>query len=162
MATFSTEHHQALTAADRPQDKTAALRRAAPKAGVTSGKSKRSKNARAPKKVPPPAAAGNRKAKPIAIRDGPQAAPPLNQPKQPNRAAHIIPSPARQPHRVPMPYQAQSPLSASFVLSVLLGNVALQADTVISHEGKQVWLKDAFTSQGKRIGVTAVASSLAL
>jgi hypothetical protein len=54
-----------------------------------------------------------------------------------------------------MPSQAQSRLSAGFVLSVLLGNVALQADTVISHEGKQVWLKNAFTSQGKRIGVSA-------
>ena len=154
MTTFSTEHHQALTAADRPQDKLAALRTAAQRAGVTSGKSKTSKNARAAKKVPPPAAAGKREGKPIAIRDGHKTAPPLNRPKQPNRATHITPTPARQPHRVPMPCQTQSRLSAGFVLSVLLGNVALRADTVISHEGKQIWLKDSFTSEGKRIGVS--------
>ena len=40
------------------------------------------------------------------------------------------------------------------VIRVLLG-IDCQADTVISHNGARVWLKDAFSKNGRRIGVAA-------
>src|SRR3954469_23341080 len=103
MTTFPTKHQQTLTAADPPQDKPATLRTSPQKAGLTSGKSKTSKKARAAKKVPRPAAGGKKVGKLIAIPDRHKTAPPLNQPKQPNRASHPIPTPAWRTRRVPVP-----------------------------------------------------------
>ena len=51
--------------------------------------------------------------------------------------------------------QTQRRPGVGIELSIQLGNVDWQADTVISHEGRHVWLKDAFTSKGERIGVGA-------
>jgi len=50
------------------------------------------------------------------------------------------------------PDSAQSPLSAAVILSVDIG-IHLQPDTVVNRDGKRVWLKEAFTSTGRRIGV---------
>ena len=42
------------------------------------------------------------------------------------------------------------------VIKVLLGNVPLTVDTVITNlDGARVWLKNAFDSKGRRIGVSA-------
>ena len=42
------------------------------------------------------------------------------------------------------------------VIKILLGNVPLTADTVITNlDGAKVWLKDAFDPKGRRIAVSA-------
>jgi hypothetical protein len=155
MTTFPTEHQQALSAADRGQEKNEALRTGPQKGRVGRPKGNASKKACAAKKARPTLATGNGEAKPGASRD--QPTPKWERLQQPDRATqkHIVPTPARQVRPVSIRQQTHSRPGTGIVLSLLLGNADWQADTVINHEGRNVWLKDAFTCQGKRIGVGA-------
>jgi hypothetical protein len=114
-----------------------------------------------------------------AARD-PNEKPETNRTAHPNRAASVKVTPKKdnakpRPHGIVasgktakserMPYvarrdrastrtpdSAQSPLSAGVILSVDIG-IHLQPDTVVNRDGQRVWLKEAFTSTGRRIGV---------
>jgi hypothetical protein len=46
---------------------------------------------------------------------------------------------------------AQSPLSAGITLSLEIG-IHLHPDTVVDSDGQRLWLKEAFTGTGRRIG----------
>jgi hypothetical protein len=46
---------------------------------------------------------------------------------------------------------AQSPLSAGIALCIEIGT-HWQPDTVVNHDGRRFWVKEAFTRKGQRIG----------
>jgi hypothetical protein len=127
MATISSGRRPVLSASRDSKEQLEARRKAQP-AGVVPGKGKprRSKRSRTARQALPPSRTGGAGRNPEAVRQ------------------------ERRPARVSD--WADHPRGIGFQLCVQIG-VAWQTDAVmVNQEGQRVWVKDAFTSKGQRVG----------